>query len=129
MQLGHGRQTVSPLFADSSPETCVMTELRYDELIALLDRHNVAYRLLDHGSEGRTEIVSAMRGHPVDQAAKCMVIMVKIGKKATRDALVVVPGGAKVDLARHLLLRKSPRNWPARSWVRFSPLCSMSGSS
>ena len=71
---------------------------RYDELIALLDRHQAAYRVLTHESEGRTEIVSAMRGNPIDQAAKCMIVMVKVGKKTTRYVLAVVPGGAKVDL-------------------------------
>ena len=71
---------------------------RYDELIALLDRHQAAYRVLTHESEGRTEIVSAMRGNPIDHAAKCMIVMVKVGKKTTRYVLAVVPGGAKVDL-------------------------------
>ena len=71
---------------------------RYDELIALLDRHQAAYRVLTHESEGRTEIVSAMRGNPIDHAAKCMIVMVKVGKKTTRFVLAVVPGGAKVDL-------------------------------
>ncbi len=59
------------------------TESRYDELIALLDRHHAAYRVLTHAPEGRTDIVSAMRGHPIDHAAKYMVVMVKVGKKTT----------------------------------------------
>jgi Ala-tRNA(Pro) deacylase len=75
-----------------------MTNSRYDELIALLDRHQAAYRLLTHESEGRTDIVSAMRGNPIEHAAKCMIVMVKVGKKTTRYVLAVVPGGAKVDL-------------------------------
>ena len=74
------------------------TASRYDELIALLDRDQAAYRVLTHESEGRTEIVSAMRGNPIDHAAKCMIVMVKVGKKTTRYVLAVVPGGAKVDL-------------------------------
>jgi Ala-tRNA(Pro) deacylase len=75
-----------------------MTTSRYDELIALLDRHRANYRVLTHEPEGRTEIVSAMRGNPIDQAAKCIIVMVKVGKKTTRYVLAVVPGGAKVDL-------------------------------
>jgi hypothetical protein len=33
----------------------------YTRLIAWLDEHHVASRLIDHAPEGRTEIVSAMR--------------------------------------------------------------------
>jgi Ala-tRNA(Pro) deacylase len=76
------------------------TASRYDELIALLDHHQAAYRVLTHAPEGRTEIVSAMRGHPIDHAAKCMIVMVKVGKKTTRYVLAVVPGGSKIDLAQ-----------------------------
>ena len=38
------------------------------------------YRLIDHAPAGRTDIVSAMRGHEPKQAAKCMIVMVKVGK-------------------------------------------------
>ena len=70
----------------------------YTHLIDFLERHNVLYRLIDHAPEGRTDLVSAMRGHDPKMAAKCMVIMVKVGKKVTRYVLGVVPGDAKVDL-------------------------------
>src|SRR5438132_1890465 len=70
----------------------------YTQLIALLDQHGVQYRLIDHAPEGRTELVSAMRGNALSQAAKCIVLMVKIGKKITRYILTVIPGDAKVDL-------------------------------
>jgi len=70
----------------------------YTRLIALLDRHGVAYRLIDHAPEGRTEIVSPLRGNALSQAAKCIVLMVKIGKKVTRYVLAVVPGDARVHL-------------------------------
>lgn len=70
----------------------------YTHLIALLDQHRAHYRLIDHEPEGRTEIVSVMRGNSLAQAAKCIVLMVKIGKKITRYLLAVVPGDAKVDL-------------------------------
>ena len=58
----------------------------YTQLIAFLDRHEVHYRLTDHPPEGRTEIVSPMRGNALSQAAKCM-LMVKIGKKVTKSLL------------------------------------------
>jgi Ala-tRNA(Pro) deacylase len=72
----------------------------YERLVALLDTKNATYRLIDHAPEGRTEEVSAMRGHPAAQAAKCVIITVKLGKKVTRHVLAVVPGDRRVDLAR-----------------------------
>src|SRR3989440_2473102 len=70
----------------------------YEQLIAFLARHEVPYRLIDHTPEGRTELVSPLRGNALAQAAKCIVLMVKIGKKVTRYVLAVVPGDARVDL-------------------------------
>ncbi len=70
----------------------------YTRLIELLDQHKAQYRLIDHPEEGRTEIVSAMRGNNVAHAAKCIIMMVKIGKKDKRFVLGVVPGDARVNL-------------------------------
>ena len=72
----------------------------YHQLITLLDQHGAQYRLIDHTPEGRTEIVSVMRGNALSQAAKCIVLMVKLGKKVTKYVLGVIPGGARVDLNR-----------------------------
>src|SRR6266705_5784136 len=77
---------------------CVDLSDTYTQLITFLDQHGVQYRLIDHTPEGRTEIVSPMRGNALSQAAKCIVLMVKIGKKVTRYILAVVPGDARVDL-------------------------------
>ena len=74
------------------------SEDTYTRLIAFLDQHNARYRLIDHAPEGRTEIVSPMRGNALSQAAKCIVLMVKIGKKVTKYILGVIPGDALVDL-------------------------------
>ena len=70
----------------------------YDRLISLLDVSGVDYRLIDHESEGTTEIVSALRGHPSVQAAKCLVLIVKVDRRTTRYVLAVVPGDRRVDL-------------------------------
>ncbi len=70
----------------------------YTLLIALLDQHGARYRLIDHAPEGRTEIVSPLRGNALSQAAKCIVLMVKVGKKVTKYVLGVVPGDARIDL-------------------------------
>ncbi|GAA4449711.1 YbaK/EbsC family protein [Phytohabitans houttuyneae] len=71
----------------------------YERFIALLDEHGARYRLIEHAPEGRTELVSKLRGNTLAAAAKCLVIMVKLGKKTTRYVLAVVPGDAKVDIA------------------------------
>lgn len=70
----------------------------YDRLIQFLDEHGAHYRLIEHAPEGRTEFVSPMRGNELSMAAKCIIIMVKIGKKVTRYVLAVVPGDKRVDL-------------------------------
>ena len=70
----------------------------YDRLIADLDAAGARYRLIDHAPEGRTDLVSVMRGHDVAQAAKCLIVMVKIGKRQSRYVLAVVPGDARLDL-------------------------------
>lgn len=74
------------------------TAVAYDRLITELDAAGARYRLIDHAPEGRTDLVSALRGNDVAHAAKCIVVMVKIGKKQTRYVLAVVPGDARVDL-------------------------------
>ena len=72
----------------------------YEKLITLLDAHKAYYRLIDHAPEGQTDKVSTLRGHPVAAAAKCIVLIVKIGKKTSRFVLAVVPGDARVDTAK-----------------------------
>ncbi|MFC9795892.1 YbaK/EbsC family protein [Streptomyces sp. NPDC057695] len=70
----------------------------YEKLLALLDERGAAYRIVEHAPEGGTEAVSALRGHSLAEAAKCIIAMVKIGKKEKRFALVVVPGDRRIDL-------------------------------
>ncbi len=82
--------------ADVEPEQAADA---YSRLIADLDATGARYRLIDHPPEGRTELVSTLRGNQLAQAAKCLIVMVKIGKKETRYVLAVVPGDARLDLA------------------------------
>lgn len=70
----------------------------YDRLIGILDAADARYRLIDHAPEGRTDVVSALRGNEVAHAAKCLIVMVKVGKRQRRYALAVVPGDARLDL-------------------------------
>jgi Ala-tRNA(Pro) deacylase len=76
----------------------VRTQSLYERLVADLAAGGAPYRLIDHEPEGRTELVSALRGHDIALAAKCLVVMVKVGKKQSRYVLAVVPGDARVDL-------------------------------
>ncbi|MES9537052.1 YbaK/EbsC family protein [Actinomadura sp. NPDC000600] len=70
----------------------------YDRLVRDLDAAGARYRLIDHAPEGRTDAISELRGHDVAHAAKCLIVMVKLGKKRTRYVLAVVPGDARLDL-------------------------------
>ena len=91
------------------------TNKTYARLIALLEEGGTSYRLLDHASEGRTEIVSTLRGHSVEQAAKCIIVMVKFGKKVTKFVLAVLPGNARLDLTAVRGL------YPGATYAGFAP--------
>ncbi|HEY6127112.1 MAG TPA: YbaK/EbsC family protein [Candidatus Acidoferrum sp.] len=70
----------------------------YTRLISLLDARKARYRLIEHPPEGRTAVVSPMRGNNINDAAKCIVLIVKIGKRTTKFVLAVVPGGRRLSL-------------------------------
>lgn len=74
------------------------TEDTYSRFVTLLEQGGASYRLIDHAPEGRTEIVSPMRGNELRAAAKCIVMMVKLGRKTTKYVLGVVSGDARVNL-------------------------------
>lgn len=82
----------------ASPEAADVEDDAYERLMSLLDERGARYRVIDHVPEGRTDLVSEYRGHPAAHAAKCLVVMVKTGKRTKRYFLAVVPGGARVDL-------------------------------
>ncbi|WP_234580922.1 YbaK/EbsC family protein [Micromonospora sp. MH99] len=71
-----------------------------DRLLNLLEEGGAQYRLIRHAPEGRTDRASLLRGHPPEQAAKCIVVRVKISKRQVRFVLAVVPGDRRVDLDR-----------------------------
>jgi Ala-tRNA(Pro) deacylase len=66
----------------------------YHRLIAMLEDRGVGYQVIKHEAEGRTVAASAARGHPPSQAAKCMVVEVRV----ERYALCVIPGDSRVKL-------------------------------
>lgn len=69
----------------------------YEKLINFLNEHHITYREVNHEPEGRCEAISKIRGNKLEQAAKCLVVMVKRGKER-RYYLAVVPGDQAVDL-------------------------------
>jgi Ala-tRNA(Pro) deacylase len=86
----------------------------YERLIGLLDDSGARYRRIDHAPEGRTELVSELRGNVLERAAKCLVLLARLDKRTKRFVLAVVPGDRQVDLgAVKDLLRAT--------WVGFAP--------
>ncbi|MFF7990398.1 YbaK/EbsC family protein [Kitasatospora xanthocidica] len=89
----------SPESADFSDSE--FTELStYSRLLDLLATTPTAYRTICHEPEGNTALASELRGHPLEQAAKSIVVRAKRTKQdgGGRYALAVVPGDRRVDL-------------------------------
>lgn len=70
----------------------------YERLTDLFAESSVPYRLIHHAPEGRTDVASMLRRHPLEQAAKSIVIRVATGRRSRRYVLAVVPGHRRVDL-------------------------------
>ena len=70
----------------------------HEKLIALLDDGGAEYRTIHHEPEGMTSLVSRLRGHELAQAAKCIVVRIKLGRKVNKFVLAVVPGDYLVAL-------------------------------
>lgn len=70
----------------------------YTKIITLLDACKAEYRVVDHVPEGRTEVITQIRGNQLAQAAKAIVVMVKIGKKDRRYYMAVIPGDKRLNL-------------------------------
>jgi Ala-tRNA(Pro) deacylase len=69
----------------------------YDKIVDLLRRSETPFDVIDHAPEGRTEIASGMRGHPLRAAAKAMVVKVKCAVSPIY-ALAVLGGDKRVDM-------------------------------
>ncbi|MFE9425737.1 YbaK/EbsC family protein [Kitasatospora sp. NPDC006697] len=70
----------------------------FQRLVDLFGAGSVPYRTIPHQPEGRTDVASRLRGHPLAQAAKSLVVRVATGKRSRRYVLAVVPGDRRVDL-------------------------------
>src|SRR5712691_3233349 len=69
----------------------------HEQLCDLLDREGVAYRVVEHEPEGRTEFIARIRGNKPEQAIKSIVVQVRFGKKENRYYLANLPGDCRVD--------------------------------
>ena len=70
----------------------------HERLVALLRENDVAYRIIEHQAEGRSEHISKIRGNHPKQAMKAIVVTLKGGGKGTRHALAVLPGNRRLDM-------------------------------
>lgn len=80
-----------------SPATTTAIDT-YSRLMDLVSAVPASHRVIDHAPEGRTDVASLLRGHPLRQAAKSIVVRVALSKKARRYVLAVVQGDQRVDL-------------------------------
>ncbi|MFF5017223.1 YbaK/EbsC family protein [Streptomyces sp. NPDC001165] len=53
------------------------------------------------------DLASELRGHPLDQAVKCLVVRVSTGR-SRRYVLAVVPGDRRLDMTR---VRELDNDW------------------
>lgn len=71
----------------------------FDRLVALLSEAKAAFRVIEHEAEGRSEMISVIRGNRPEQAAKAMVLDVRGGGGGRRNVLAILPGNRKLDFA------------------------------
>ena len=70
----------------------------HEQLCALLDKEGAVYRVIQHEPEGRTELITQIRGNRLEQAIKSMAVQVRLSKKENIYCLANVPGDCRVDL-------------------------------
>jgi len=63
----------------------------------LLDREGAVYRVIEHESEGRTEVIAKIRGNRIEQSIKSIVIQVRVSRKENIYCLANVPGDCRID--------------------------------
>jgi Ala-tRNA(Pro) deacylase len=81
----------------------------FERIVDLLQRENVAFRIIEHEPEGRSDRISLIRGNNPDQAAKAMVLDVRGGGNGRQHVLAILPGSRKLDfaaVAQHFGARK-----------------------
>lgn len=76
------------------------SSLPHAYLMRRLGRSRVPVSAIVHPPEGNTVLASALRGHRIEDAAKSIVVRVKLSRKARQYVLAVVCGHRRVDLPR-----------------------------
>jgi Ala-tRNA(Pro) deacylase len=70
----------------------------FEKITALLEKQQAEYRVMEHEAIGQTDVISALRGNALNQAAKAMVLEVTMPEgAAARYLLAIVPGDCKVN--------------------------------
>jgi Ala-tRNA(Pro) deacylase len=69
----------------------------HEQLRALLDKEGVVYRIIEHESEGRTEVIAKIRGNRIEQSIKSIVVQVRLSRKENIYCLANVPGDCRID--------------------------------
>jgi Ala-tRNA(Pro) deacylase len=69
----------------------------FERLVELFRAGNARFRVIEHSSEGRSDLVAAIRGTRPAQGAKAIVCAIPVDGD-TRFVLAVVPGDRRLDL-------------------------------
>lgn len=70
----------------------------FEKVITQLEQHQADYRVVEHEAIGQTDVISAIRGNELNQAAKAMVLEVTMPEGAeARYLLAIVPGDCKIN--------------------------------
>jgi len=70
----------------------------HKQLCDLLDREGATYRVIEHESEGRTEVIAQIRGNRIEQSIKSIVVQVRLNRRENIYCLANVPGDCRIDL-------------------------------
>ncbi|EBM2192643.1 YbaK/prolyl-tRNA synthetase associated domain-containing protein [Salmonella enterica] len=69
----------------------------FEKIINLLNANNIIFDVIEHPAEGRTEVISKIRGNPLQQATKAMVLQVQYHSGISQYVLAIIPGDSKVN--------------------------------
>lgn len=67
------------------------------QLENLLVRHNARFRVIEHVTEGRSELIAQIRGNDPSLSAKAMLMKVTLKTKETIHVLCVLSGNRQLD--------------------------------
>src|SRR5258705_13468352 len=69
----------------------------HKQLCNLLDQKGATYRVIEHETEGRTEMIAKIRGNRIDQSIKSIVVQVRLNRRENIYCLANVPGDCRID--------------------------------